>query len=283
MVDDPENGEDELLLTEQVEPETPQEQAPEQEEQPEAEDEEEILTFGDEGEPVEAKGDTNLVKHLREQIKKRDKDLAEARKAKPDPEPIEVGPKPTLADFDFDEEARDAAYDEWFKRKEAADRQQGEASQSVEREREAWTAELQRVDSEKAEIKAPDIDDAFDTVRSVLSLEQQAALVQATDKGNTARIIYALGKHPDKLAELGDMAITDMPSLARFIKSVSKLEAQLKVVKRRVAPQPEQVERGSGPVAARSDKKLEKLEKEADKTGDRTELLKYRKQLQAKR
>jgi hypothetical protein len=92
------------------------------------------------------------------------------------------------------------------------------------------------------------------------------------------RLIYALSKHPDKLAELA--AIQDPLKLAA---KVAKLEGQLRVVKKRRAPDPEQVERGSGRISHQpANKQREKLEKEADRTGDRTELIRFDRAQRAK-
>jgi hypothetical protein len=54
------------------------------------------------------------------------------------------------------------------------------------------------------------------------------------------------------------------------------------VVKKRKAPAPDRAQSGSGAMPIDSDKQLEKLEAEAEKTGDRTKLIAYKKKLKAK-
>lgn len=237
----------------------------------EGDGEEEVLVFGDETEPHE--GDNGLVKHLREEIKKRDRMLAEKPSAKS--EPIDPGPEPTLEDCEYDEELYRRRLREWDKKVEAKDAQTGQSAEAEEEEKKVWLAELDRVNVERAALPYADSEDAFETVKASLSIAQQAALIQATDAGNTAKVIYALGKHPEKLA-----ALAGQTNLIKFIKDVTKLEGTLKMVKRRKAPEPEEVERGSARVSHTSgDKKLKKLEEEAARTGDRTELQRYRKSL----
>jgi hypothetical protein len=82
----------------------------------------------------------------------------------------------------------------------------------------------------------------------------------------------ALGKHPGKLAELA--AIEDP---IKFAAAVAKLEGTLKVQKRTRAPEPETIERGNASVRqGGADQQLEKLEKEAARTGDRSKVIAYK-------
>lgn len=276
MADEPE---EELLLDEEIEqaPEPP-EPRPEDEERPEegtGGDEEDVLVFGDEAEPAE--NDNGLVKHLRDEIRKRDRELAEARKAVNKPEPIVVGEKPTMASCEFDEEEFDRQYEAWQDRKAKAAQQQNQHKQADEAEREAWNAELQRYNDGKSKLGFADVDDAEETVKAALNTVQQAVIVKAAD--DPAKVIYALAKNPDRLTYLA--SVTDPLKLAA---SVARLEGQLKMVKRRKAPEPDTPVRGSARVSHQTaDKQLEKLEKEAERTGDRTNLIAYRRKLAAKK
>lgn len=262
---------DTLELTEDLEAPEAEDQQDEQAE-PEAEeaaeDEEEIVTFEGEAAPASGEPDTGLVKHLREQIRERDKRLAELAKAAP-PQTIEVGEKPTLAACEYDEEAYEAELDAWKGRKAAAEQQVEEAKRTQQQAAEAWSQELQGHHAKKAALKFRDVEEAEETALAGLSEVQQAVIVKAAS--NSAMVIYALGKHPAKLAEISK--ITDPIKLAV---AVSKLEGKMNVTKRGGPPEPERIARGSAPVAG-ADKQLERLEKEADRTGDRTKLIAYRK------
>lgn len=269
MADEPD---DELLLDTPLE-EAEHEEADELEHEPEGEGDDEFeIAFGDEAAPA-SESDTGLVKHLRNQLREKSKELEQARKAAPSPQKIEVGEKPTLAGCEYDEERYEADLDAWKERKRQSEQAETEG-QRVQREAEqAWQRDFQSYQSKRAELRFPDVEEVEAVATASLNQVQQAVIVRAAD--NPAQLLYALGKHPTKLGELS--AITDPLKLAV---AVAKLEGGLKVTQRRKAPDPEQIERGSAPVSKGKDKTLERLEREADKPGaDRTELIAYRKKL----
>lgn len=257
MADDPQTppeNDEELLLTEEHIPEGDPEEV-------------EIPAFGDEAEPHDT--DTGLVKHLRQQIRERDKRLAERTTT---PQAVDPGPEPTLEGCEYDEDKYRAAIREYDKAVADAEKprvdSQAAAAHKYETERARYT-------DGKAKLGVPDIDDAEETVKAALSPEQQSVLVLASD--DPAKMVYALGKNPAKLAEIASEA-----DFFRFAAKVAKLEGQLKMVKRRTAPNPDTPERGSARMSPQTtDKKLKKLEEDAERTGDRTELVRYRKQLKA--
>lgn len=267
---------DELLLTDEVDQddETQSDDDEEQQNDDDHDEEEETLTFGDDAE--EQDGDSKLVGHLRNELKRRGERIAELEKTTPRDEPVEVGPKPTMADCGYDEEEFEKKLDEWHERRRKAEARQSLSEEAQQKEHEAWKQELGRVERQKADLPYADADDAFDTVRAALNTVQQAVIVKASD--NAARVIYALSKNPERLAELA--AVEDPLKLAA---TVARLEGQLKVVKRRRAPEPEKVEKGSGRISkTSSDKTLADLEKKAEKTGDRTALIAYRREQRQK-
>jgi hypothetical protein len=269
MADEPKTPEtpedDELLLDKPLDPDAP---PADDDDAPAGDDEETILTFGDDSEPRE--DDTNLVKHLRAQIRERDKRLAETARARP--EPVEVGPKPKLADFDYDEDKYETALDEWKERGAQAKAQQGQSQQAETAAREEWEAELNRYNEAKGKLGFADVDDAEETIKASLNTVQQAVLVKAAD--DPAKVMYALAKHPDRLAAIA--AIHDPLKLAA---ALAKLEGTLKMVKRRKPPEPDTPERGSAKMSYTKDKTLAKLEAEAERTGDRTKVVAHKKRL----
>jgi hypothetical protein len=273
MADEPktpiDDQDDELLLEDQdaLQPE-------EDGEPPEVNDEgEDVLTFGDDID--EKDDDTNLVRHLRQQIKDRDKRLAEAARAAPQSKPVEVGPKPTLADCEYDEEKFEREYEAWKERKSAADSQQTNVQQQTHEQERIWSQRLGQALEQKAALGKADADDAFENVRAALGEERASAIIYMAEDGNAAKLMYALGTHPTKLAEL---AAQQDP--IRFVKDVAKLEGQLKMVKRKSPPDPDVPERGSARISRETtDKKLAKLEEEAARTGDRTAVARYKKSL----
>ena len=86
-------------------------------------------------------------------------------------------------------------------------------------------------------------------------------------------MIYALGKNPTKAKELS--AINDP---VKFAFAVAKLETQLKVTNRKAAPPPESTVRGTGRVSGAVDSTLERLRADAEKTGDYSKVMQYKRQ-----
>jgi hypothetical protein len=267
---------DELELTEELEAQEGQEDGTEPkagEEEPD--EDEEIVTFEDGVSPAPGDADTNLVRHLRTQLSEKEKELKQLRKAPVVSAPIEVGEKPTLAGMDYDEEAFEAALEQWKDRKAKAEAQVREAEQAQRQQTEAWNNELKAHAERRAALRFKDAQEAEDIVIATLSEVQQAVIVKAAN--NSAMVVYALGKHPAKLAEIS--RITDPLKLAA---AIARLEGKLTVTKRSGPPDPERIAQGSASVsAADGDKTLERLEREAAKTGDRSKIRRYREQLKA--
>lgn len=239
------------------------------------EDEEEVVSFEGEDAPSSGEPDTGLVKHLREELRRVSRERDDLRKTAPQQQPIEVGEKPTLAGCDYDEEAYEAELDQWKGRKAAAEKQAEEAQKSQRQVAEAWSQELQGHHEKKAALGYKDVQEAEDVALAALNEVQQAVIVKAAE--NSAKVIYALGKNPAKLAELSK--ITDPIKLAV---AVSKLEGKIIVTKRGGPPEPERIARGGAPAAQGSDKKLDDLEKKAQRTGNWDDYFAYKRSLKSK-
>ncbi|WDA36408.1 hypothetical protein [Sphingobium sp. YC-XJ3] len=269
---------DTLELTEELETEQGGEE--QQEEQTETtgeeapEDEEEIVAIEGEDAPSSGEAETGLVKHLRDELRRVSRERDDLRKVAPQVKAIEVGEKPTLAGCDYDEERYETELDQWKGRKAAAEQQAEEAQKAQKQIADAWAEELQGHHQKKAALKFKDVQEAEDVALAALNDVQQAVIVKAAE--NSAMVIYALGKHPAKLAELSK--ITDPIKLAV---AVSKLEGKMTVTKRGGPPEPERIARGGTPAAGGKDKELERLEKEAERTNDRTKLIAYKAKLKA--
>jgi hypothetical protein len=110
-----------------------------------------------------------------------------------------------------------------------------------------------------------------ETATLSLDMVQQAVIVKAA--ADPALFLYALGKSEAKRAELAK--IQDPIKLAA---AVARMEGAVKVTTRK-APAPDRAQRGSAPMPGGADKELEKLEKEADRTGDRTKVIAYKRAL----
>jgi len=229
-----------------------------------------IVSFGDDSD--ENADDTDLVKHLREQLRERDRRIAET--SKPKPTPVDPGPKPTLADCDYDEEAYEAKLDKWKDDKRASESAETDVAEQQRQANEAWQNTLLS-HYEKAKVlpvKPEAYKAAEQNIVSTLSIEQQSAIVRYSR--DSAKLILALDKQPGQLTELAK--ITDAGAL---VYKIAELDGKLKMTTKRKAPPPpesETIVRGSASLTVTTDKEEARLQKEGDKTGDYSALAKYR-------
>lgn len=252
--------------------------APDDEQEPEAEagtedDDETVIAFGEPAEDGAAPvPESSVIRDLRRANRELAKKLHHVERGT-QPQRIEVGEKPTLAACDYDEDRFEANLDAWKQRKAAAERTETEQQERVKAEADAWTKRAESYSADKASLRVPDFASAEDEVFSTLS-EQHQALILMTDK--PAALVYALSRDPAKLEQLSKL------DLARAAMLVGKLEDKVTVTSKRKLPQPDRPIRGDAPVSSASaDKELARLEKDAERTGDRTALIAYRRKLRA--
>jgi len=227
---------------------------------------EEELTFGDTEEDDSA---PDLPKRLREEIKKRDRELAQAKKRLAELDKpaaaIDVGERPTREQFDWDDEAYDKAIDEWNERRLQA-QQQAEQPNDLQAEAQQ---DVQKLTTGLSTLSYADAQEVTQSATEALTAEQQFVIASAAKE--PAKLLYALGKNPDRLK-----ALLDIRNPVKFIAEVARMETQMTTRTKSPVP-PETVRRGDARPAASADKEEARLEKEAERTGDRTALIKYRK------
>lgn len=216
----------------------------------------------------------NLRKTHRE-LQKKNRELEDKLKAvvTPETKPVALSTKPTLADHDYNTEDYEAALTTWYDQKRKADEQQAKVEQEAKLAADAWTNKVQSYNKSKTELKVKDFEEAEAAVQDALSATQQGIIVQGAE--NPALLVYALGKNPKKAKELA--SITDP---LKYAFAIAKLETQLKVTNRK-APPPEKTVVGSGRISGGSDAVLEKLRAEAEKTGDISKVIAYKKSKRA--
>lgn len=241
-----------------------------------------IVSVGDAPppQPVEEEKDPRLVNKLRKLLREQERKVREyeskLKAAAPvEPSPPTLGAKPKLEDLDYDAEKYETALAAWFERKRAADEHAAKQKQAEETQRQAWQARLDGYAKAKASLRVRDYEEAEHAVTDALDVTQQGIIVSGAD--NPALVTYALGKDSAKLAEL--KAITDP---VKFAFAVSKLETQLKVTPRKPASAPEAVVKSNTRTSGSVDSQLERLRAEADRTGDYTQVFRYKQQLKAK-
>lgn len=261
----------------QIEVETEAEgQAPDAEATPEASAEDElIVTIGEEAPPQEEeKPAPEWVRELRKQhreLQKRNRELEAKLTQDQAPKAPEIGKKPTLEDFDYDAEKFEASLAQWFERKRQADEQAAKVQADIEKQQQEWQSKLQGYGKAKAELKVKDYDDAEGIVQESFNTTQQGVILQGAD--NPALLVYALGKNPKKAKELA--SISDP---VKFAFAIAKLETQLKVTNRKAAPPPEKTVQGTGRVSGTVDSTLDRLRAEAEKTGNYSKVMAYKRQ-----
>lgn len=231
---------------------------------------EEYLSFGSEEEQAPAnEPETDLIKKLRREIRERDKQLSQVRKQPQAEEPVVVGDRPTMEACDYDDDKFAQEFDAWEARKEAKRAQDSRLEQGRREQEQRWQQVQEGYQSGKRSLKFSDKEEAEAAAFEELSEVQQAVIASVAE--NPALVIYAVGKNPAKLAELS--GITDPLKLAR---QIGRMEATMAVKKRAKVTAPDTPVRGSVVTAASVDKHEAKLEAEADRTGDRTKLIQYR-------
>lgn len=265
-------------------PELPEGQtpdAPEPDAEAEAEGEEQIaVSFGDEApEPEpEPAPEPNQLKQLRDQARvllREKRELEEKLRAKEAPSPeVPLGAKPKLEDHDYDADKFELALQDWFEKKRQADEKAAKANAEARAKEEAWQAKLNEYGQAKAKLKVPDYEEAEERVQATFDITQQGVMIAGAE--NPALLVYALGKHLAKAKELA--AIKDP---VKFAFAVARLETQMKTTPRSRAapPAPETPMRSTAPSRSASNATLARLEAEADRTGNRTEVQRYKREL----
>lgn len=268
-------GEADQPEPDEIDPPEVDEDEPPGDDPPEDDDEIEI-TFGD-GEQAARVEDSAPIRALREENRRQARELAELRRTSA-PKPVELGPKPTMESCEWDEDKFAAETEAWIGRKAKADDEQQQQQQRQQQEQQAWQDDLAKFGRQKTELKVRDFDAAESAFTEGLSQAQQSIVVIAAE--NSAKLILALGRHPGKLAELAKIT-----NPVKFTAAIVKLEGSLKVTTKRQAPAPDRSVRGSAPFTTANgkvDKHLEKLERAADASGDRTAVVQYKRDLREK-
>jgi hypothetical protein len=237
-----------------------------------------VVSIGnEEPEPEpEAQKAPEWVKELRKQNREYQKRIRQLERNTQAPAPqgeTTTAPpkKPTLADVDYDTGAYEAKLDQWYGAKAEYDRQAAEARRAQDAVKGAWDAKIAGYNTAKNELKARDFEDAEAVIADTLSVTQQGIILDGAEK--PALLIYALGKNPKKAAELA--AITNPVA---FAAAIGRLEASLKVTSRKPSAAPETIVSGNARSSGSVDNTLERLRAEAEKTGDLTKVMAYKRQ-----
>jgi hypothetical protein len=240
---------------------------------------EDVVQIGEEETPAsEETKDSNWVNDLRRRYRELKRENAELKAGKPGGQPTEQTPpklpeKPKLAEFDYDEDEFQKAMDGWYAKKREVEAFEAKQQEAAAARQKSVQAVHENYATSKKALRVPDFQEAEDEAVAVLSEVQQSILIAGAT--NPAAMVYALGKTPKKLAELA--SIKDP---VKFAVAVGKLETEVKVTKRTsTKPAPETTVSSKGSTGT-SKATLERLQAEADRTGDRTKVAAYLRQQQ---
>jgi hypothetical protein len=241
-----------------------------------------VITIGEEQPPQDDQQRApEWVRDLRKSNREKDRRIRELEQQVAQVRPVDaavvLGPKPTLANPTgneadaYDEEKFAEALQAWHER-DAKIKSAAAARQEEERRaQDAWSQRMQEYSKRKTELAVPDFEDAEDVFEGTLSQVQRGIILNGADKPEV--VVYALGKAPAKLKELAKIS-----DPVKFCFAVAKLETQLKVTPRKVAPAPEKRVQGQAPVTGSIESQLAALEAEALKTGDRSKVAAFRRE-----
>ncbi len=243
-------------------------------------DAEMVITLDGEDTPIEpvVTEHSSVINTLRKRLREQGKELAARRATEPVREETlpPIPPMPTIEAFDYDGDAFAVAVERRADLVAAHRVQQARAQEAQQAAVDAYNAELASYQAKAKALRVPDFEDAEDAIREGLNVTQQTVLVKYAS--NPALVAYALGKRPAKLAELSRI---DDP--VRFAVAMADFEKGIKMQARKPSTAPETIVRGTAPAATPGpDKMLEKLERDAERTGDRTAIVRYKAQLKAK-
>ena len=233
------------------------------------------VSFGEPADkkPEDEEQDTGLVRHLRKTIREQNRRLKEIEAKTNAPAIAQISQlpkKPALSDFDYDEDKYADAMDQWHETKREIETKKREIEQEQENSKKAFQQKIETYNERKTQLRVKGFDDAEDNVRDSLTELQQGALVQLSEKPEL--LVYALGKDSAQLKRL-----SEIKDPAQFIWELAKLETKLTTRgKDKPATSPEKTVKGSGTLSASTDKTLDALRAQAEKTGDYTKVIQYK-------
>jgi hypothetical protein len=254
-----------------------EEEAADQSDEPDEGEEDELeITFGDETAPVSSGEESVTFQELRKRNRQLAAENAALKATVPAPQQIEVGEKPTLESCDYDEARFEQELDAWKERGRQAEDQKAQAGKRDQEVQARFVEKVSGFQTAKAAMKVKDFDAAEEMVAMAMTPVQQATIIKAAN--NPANVIYAIGRHPQKLAAL--QAIDDPIELAA---AVARLEGTINVTtKRRAAAEPDESVKGSAQISKGEDKVLARLEAEAARTRDRSKVVAYKREQREK-
>jgi len=220
-----------------------------------------------------AKKERQASRKSKKRIARLEQELKEARaKSEPDSGLPKLGDRPDRFDYDTDE-AYNTAQDKWYDTKRQHDEAAAKQEQVRKDREQQWNADHKRYAEHKAAINVPDYEDSVKVVEGSLSIAQQAMIVEvcAYNNSNAAQMLLGLAQNPKHLASLAKIE-----NPIKFAGAIGKLTTKLQSGTQKKKPSPEKKIRGG---RFDSTNELARLEKEADRTGDRTKVQAFKREM----
>jgi len=186
----------------------------------------------------------------------------------------ELPKKPEMEDFNYDQYKYEEALKKYWMLESEVESNRKKLELEKESQQKSWQEKIDNFNRQKLELKVPDFESSEMIVENSFDVTQQGIILQGSQ--NAALLVYAIGKNPDKIKEL-----SSIKDPIKFAFAIAKLENSLKVTNRK-APPPEKSVRGAAPSSGVIDSNLERLRAEAEKTGDYSKVVAYKRQLKFK-
>lgn len=196
------------------------------------------LRFEGDSPPPEEEQDSSVIREMRKALREKEKaEKAASRRAKELEAQLEairnpkreLGPKPTLDQFDYDADAFESALLKWADDKRKADAELAKQQEAQKAEQQSYAERLERYQAEKRDLRIANIDEAEAAVRDTLNVTQQSVLVRYFDR--PAVLVAAIGSNPETAKKLA--AITEP---IEFAFAVRDLESKVKTTPRKPPP-----------------------------------------------
>lgn len=243
-------------------------------EEPEGDDEF-VVSFGDEEADEKPEAESNVLRTVRQKERegrKRIKELEKELQAKQQEKAVELGPEPKLEDFAYDTKAHSEALLEHFKLRQKVEEQEQAEKAKQEAVQKEFNAKLDTYNTGKSTLGVKDFDESEAVITDTLSATQQGVIVDVAQ--DAAKFVYALGKYPDKAEELAKIT-----NPVQFAAAIARMESKMTVTGKKSKPAPEKriaTSTGASMSGANIKKKLNALQEKAAKSGDRTEVVAFK-------
>ena len=205
-------------------------------------------------------------------LKAKDREILELRQKLDGGKKVEedddvLPPEPVLKDFEWVEEDYSKAHKAWLLKS-------IELGKKEEAKKEEIAKIFENYQRSVKELNLSNFKEYADDVSAVLSKSQQDAILAGCN--DPARIVATLGKNPKRLE-----ALAKMGSSVKFAVALGNLEKEISMTKRSSstkAPPEKPLSGGGGGGGGGFQARLDLARAKADKTGDRTEVVRLMKQ-----